>query len=53
MQLGPVLTGRDQVHLISSSKMVLILVAFYLQEKWTTYAKGSEMYDQPRPCSQC
>ena len=53
MQLGPAPTGRAQVHLINWAKTVLILVIFHLQEKWTAYAKGSEIYGQvSRPCSQ-
>lgn len=53
MQLGPTPTGRAQEHLINWAKTVLILVIFHLQEKWTAYAKGSEIYGQvSRPCSQ-
>ena len=54
MQLGPALPGKDQVHHMSWSNTVLILVIFHLQKKWEAYAKRSEMYGQvPRPCGRC
>lgn len=41
------------MHLINWAKTVLILVIFHLQEKWTAYAKGSEIYGQVSgPCRQ-
>ena len=54
VQLGPALPGADQVHHMSWSKVVLILVIFHLQKKWKAYAKRSEMYGQvPRPRGRC